>query len=134
MSNFTSAPAATVLIADDNPQIVELLEAYLEALPLRTISAADGEAALKAVAAQKPDLLLLDIMMPRCSGFDVCRRLKADPAHQDLPIIVITALNEVTDEERARESGADVFISKPVNKLELLNHIRRLLSHKLAAE
>lgn len=116
-----------ILIADDNPQILELLEAYLEELPVRISLAADGDAALAAVRENAPDLILLDIMMPRKSGFEVCQELKADPATRDIPIIMVTALNEIGDAERAKEAGAELFISKPVNKLDLLAQIRSLL-------
>ena len=120
-------PPSTVLIADDNPQILELLEAYLEPLSVRVTLAADGEATLDAVERDPPDLILLDIMMPKRSGFEVCRILKDDPRYRDIPIVVITALNEVGDWERARECGADDFLSKPVNKIELLARVQNLL-------
>ena len=122
--------AATILIADDNPQILELLEAYLEPLAVRVVTARDGQATLEAVERDPPDLILLDIMMPRRSGFEVCRLLKRDPRYRDIPIIMVTALNELADAERARESGADYFLSKPVNKLELLERIRELLARR----
>lgn len=114
-----------VLIADDNPQILELLEAYLDPLPLRTLTAPDGDAALACVRDQQPDLILLDIMMPRHSGYEVCRALKADPATRAIPVLMVTALNEVGDLERARECSADEFITKPVNKIELLELVRK---------
>jgi two-component system cell cycle response regulator len=117
-----------VLIADDNPQILELLEAYLEPLPVTVILAADGAAAFELVERQRPDLILLDIMMPRRSGFEVCRALKDDPRYRDIPIIMVTALNEVGDIERARECGADDYLSKPVNKAQLLERVQSLLS------
>jgi two-component system alkaline phosphatase synthesis response regulator PhoP len=119
--------AATVLIADDNPQILELLEAYLDPLALRVLIARDGEETLTTVENDRPDLILLDIMMPRRSGFEVCRILKQDPRYRDIPIVMVTALNEVADMERARESGADHYLSKPVNRLELLERVRELL-------
>jgi two-component system, OmpR family, alkaline phosphatase synthesis response regulator PhoP len=119
--------AAKVLIADDNPQILELLEAYLEPLGVQVLLAADGQETLLAVEQHQPDLLLLDIMMPKRSGYEVCRLLKDDRRYRDMPIIVVTALNEVGDLERARECGADDFLSKPVNKLQLLERVRSLL-------
>jgi len=118
---------ATILIADDNPQILELLEAYLEPLSARVLTARDGQATLDLVARDRPDLILLDIMMPRRSGFEVCRVLKEDPRYQAIPIIMVTALNETADIERARETGAEDFITKPVNKLELLERVEKLL-------
>jgi two-component system, OmpR family, alkaline phosphatase synthesis response regulator PhoP len=122
-----STPPSKVLIADDNPQILELLEAYLEPLNLQVRLAADGESTLAAVERDEPDLILLDIMMPRRSGFEVCRLLKDDPRYRDIPIIMVTALNEMGDLERARECGAEDFLSKPVNKIELLARVQSLL-------
>ena len=121
------AAPARLLIVDDNPQILELLEAYLESLPVQVRLAANGEAALAAVEREVPDLILLDIMMPRRSGFEVCRLLKDDPRYRDIPIIMVTALNEVGDMERARECGCDDFLRKQVNKIELLTRVQNLL-------
>jgi len=118
---------ATVLIADDNPQILELLEAYLEPLGVCVVTALDGQRTLDAVAADPPDLILLDIMMPKHSGFEVCRMLKRDDRFRHIPIIMVTALNELGDRERAEECGADAYLSKPVNKRELLDRVRELL-------
>ena len=75
-------------------------------------------------------MILLDVMMPRMSGFEVCRRLKSDPATADIPIIMVTALNELGDIERAIDSGTDDFLSKPVNKLELLTRVKTMLKLK----
>lgn len=124
--------AATILIADDNPQILELLEAYLELPGVRVITAANGEQTLESVERDRPDLILLDVMMPKRSGFEVCRQLKQDERTRDIPILMITALNEQFDVDRARELGADDIISKPVNKLDLLARVRRLLEHRAA--
>lgn len=118
---------STVLIADDNPQILELLEAYLEPLALRVVKASDGKDALDAVERENPDLILLDVMMPRVSGFEVCRKLKSDEHRAGVPVIMVTALNELGDIERARDCGADEFISKPVNKIELTTRVQELL-------
>jgi CheY-like chemotaxis protein len=120
-------PQSTVLIVDDNPQNVELLQAFLESLPLKIATASDGIEALAKVAEHAPDLILLDIMMPRMSGFEVCRKLKSDPRTRDIQILMVTALNELGDIERATEYGTDDFVSKPVNKFELLTRVRSLL-------
>lgn len=127
--------AVNVLIVDDNEQNLELLEAYLEDLSCQLRLARDGMEALDAVAAQHPDVILLDVMMPRMSGFQVCAKLKQDPATKDIPIIMVTALNEVSDVERAIECGADDFLSKPVNKLELVTRVKSLVRiSKMQAE
>ena len=120
-------PQSTVLIVDDNPQNVELLQAFLESLPVRIITASDGLEALEKVEEHNPDLILLDIMMPRMSGFQVCKKLKTDPETKDIQILMVTALNELGDIEQASESGTDDFVSKPVNKFELLTRVKSLL-------
>jgi len=120
-------PQSTVLIVDDNAQNVELLQAFLEALPVKLITAFDGVDALEKVQAHNPDLILLDIMMPRMSGFQVCRKLKSDPATKDIQILMVTALNELGDIEQASDCGTDDFVSKPVNKFELLTRVKSLL-------
>ncbi len=122
-----------ILIVDDNEQNLELLQAYLESLPCQTITARDGIEAIRliddAVAQQQrlPDLILLDVMMPRMSGFEVCRKIKEDPATRTIPIMMVTALNELGDIERGVESGTDDFVTKPVNKLELITRVKSLL-------
>jgi DNA-binding response OmpR family regulator len=116
-----------ILIADDNTQNVELLEAYLSDFECEIRTARDGEETLIAVDEFQPDLLLLDIMMPRLSGFEVCRKIRANPATHDLLILMVTALNEASDFERGVQAGTDDFLTKPVNKVELLCRIRSLL-------
>ncbi|MCD6378674.1 MAG: response regulator [Planctomycetes bacterium] len=116
-----------VLIVDDNKQNVELLREYLESIDVDTIAAYDGIEALDVVARSKPDLILLDIMMPKMSGFEVCRKLKSDPATRDIPIIMVTALGDLSDIDRGIESGTDDFLSKPINRLELITRVKSLL-------
>lgn len=116
-----------ILIADDNPQNVELLEAYLSDVDCVIRTAVDGEDTLRQVEDFQPDLLLLDVMMPRLSGFEVCRKLRAEPASRDLMILMVTALNETSDYDRGVQAGTDDFLSKPVNKVELLCRVRSLL-------
>jgi two-component system, OmpR family, alkaline phosphatase synthesis response regulator PhoP len=120
-------PQSTVLIVDDNPQNVELLQAFLESLPVKIVTANDGVDALEKVEQHNPDLILLDIMMPRMSGFQVCRKLKGDNKTRDIQVLMVTALNELGDIEQASECGTDDFVSKPVNKFELLTRVKSLL-------
>lgn len=117
----------TILIADDNLQNVELLDAYLAGIDCEVRTAHDGEETLKSVAEHKPDLILLDVMMPKLSGFEVCKKIRANPETRDVLILMVTALNEPGDFERGVQSGTDDFLTKPVNKLELLCRIKSLL-------
>jgi two-component system, OmpR family, alkaline phosphatase synthesis response regulator PhoP len=119
-----------IVIADDNLQNVELLEAYLSDFECEIRTASDGEESLRVVQEFAPDLLLLDVMMPRLSGFEVCKKLRANPATRDLLILMVTALNEASDFERGVQAGTDDFLTKPVNKVELLCRIRSLLRVK----
>ena len=122
---------AKILLVDDNIQNLELMQAYLDDLSCTVVLAKDGVEAMEAVEREKPDLVLLDVMMPRMSGFEVCQKIKSNPNTRDLVIVMVTALNEVPDYERAVESGTDDFLSKPVNKLELLTRVKSLLRVRL---
>ena len=119
-----------VLVVDDNLQNLELLQVYLEDVDCETVAAYDGLEALEMVAKHEPDLILLDIMMPKMSGFEVCERLKNDPKTADIPIIIVTALHEFGDIERGIDAGTDDFLSKPVNKLELITRVKTMLKLK----
>ncbi len=121
----------TVLLAEDNPQHLELLEAYMEELPdVRVVTAVNGLDALSKVREESPDLVLLDIMMPKMSGFEVCKRIKNDPTTRDIMIVMVTALNETGDIERAAECGTDDYLSKPVDRHALVELVRNLLTSK----
>jgi CheY-like chemotaxis protein len=130
MTEETQNKIPVVLIVDDNEQNLELMQAYLEELDCESVLAHDGQQALEIVGKEPPDLILLDIMMPQMSGFEVCKRLKANPETQGIPVIMVTALNEFGDIERGIDSGTDDFVSKPVNKLELLARVRTMLKLK----
>jgi two-component system alkaline phosphatase synthesis response regulator PhoP len=116
-----------VLIADDNEPNRELLEAYLAGIDCEIATAADGRDTLEKVSEFSPDVILLDVMMPKLSGFEVCQTLKADPATSGIMILMVTALGELGDIERAVESGTDDFLSKPVNRVELVKRVENML-------
>jgi two-component system cell cycle response regulator len=119
--------APKILLVDDHEQNLELLEAYLEDIHAHVSTAIDGLDALAKVKADKPDLILLDIMMPKMSGYQVAKKLKADAATKDIPIIMVTALGEVSDIEKAHDAGVQEFITKPVNKQDLLSRVKAML-------
>jgi CheY-like chemotaxis protein len=115
-----------ILIADDNQPNRELLEAYLAGVDCDVEHAVDGQDTLAKVKLFQPDLILLDVMMPKLSGFEVCQKLKSDLATRKIMILMVTALNEAGDIERAVAAGTNDFISKPVNKLELLYRVNTM--------
>lgn len=127
---ISSPTPPLVLVVDDIEQNVMLLEAYLSLQKYRVIKAYNGEEALKLVEQEPPDIILLDVMMPGIDGYEVCRRLKNNPKTQFIPIVMVTALQDVEDKIKGIESGADDFISKPFNKEELFTRVKSLLRIK----
>lgn len=119
-----------ILIADDNQANCELLEAYLAQIECHIDYAYDGQQTLDKVAEFQPDLILLDVMMPKLSGFEVCKKLKEDSESRNIMILMVTALNERGDIERAVAAGTDDFLSKPVNQAELLKRVSNMLRLK----
>ncbi|MFQ3649029.1 MAG: response regulator [Gemmataceae bacterium] len=124
------ATPARILIAEDTPQAAELLELYLSEAGYDTAIASDGEETMRRLKEYRPDLVLLDVMMPRLSGFEVCKRLRSDPATREIGVIMVTALDQQTDIDRAVEAGTDDFLSKPINKEELFKRVRALLQSR----
>jgi len=121
----------SILLVDDNVQNLELMQAYLESLPCKLIAVVDGIEAMTQIEKHKPDMVLLDVMMPRMSGFEVCQKIKTNPKTRDIPVLMVTALHEIGDVERAVEAGTDDFLTKPINKLELLTRVRSLMRVRL---
>ena len=119
-----------ILIADDNQPNCELLEAYLDSVDCVIEFAEDGQQTLDKVASFHPDLILLDVMMPKFSGFEVCQKIKSDPETRKIMVLMVTALNELGDIERAIEAGTDDFLSKPVNRAGLLKRVENMLQLK----
>jgi DNA-binding response OmpR family regulator len=125
---------ARILVADDNPQGAELLEVYLASTGADVRIAADGEETLRIVREWSPDLLLLDVMMPRLSGFEVCKQLRADPVTRNVPVIMVTALDQASDVERAVEAGTNDFLTKPIDQTELRLRVRAMLNARRISE
>ncbi len=119
-----------VLIVDDNKENLDLVTYFLKPQNYQLLTAGDGETALELVNRETPDIILLDIMLPKMSGFEVCEKIKKNPATRFIPIVMITALKELKDKIRALEAGADDFISKPFENVELLTRVKSLLRVK----
>ena len=121
---------ARILVVDDIISNVKLLEAKLAAEYFDVVTAYNGEEALKRIDEEMPDIVLLDVMMPKLSGFEVCQQLKGNPRTRSIMILMVTALNELGDIERAVAAGTDDFLCKPVNKLALLKRVEHMLQFK----
>ena len=132
MGDFVMAKKTkpAILVVDDQPQDIELLEAYLVPQGYEIVKAANGEEALEKLSGNQIDLILLDILMPGMDGFEVIRRIRQDNVHRMVPIILVTSLKESEDRVKGMEAGCDDFISKPLNKMELLARVRSLLKVK----
>ncbi|MFD1944061.1 response regulator transcription factor [Paradevosia shaoguanensis] len=121
-----------VLIAEDEPSILESLDFILRRAGWSIQSVTDGEAALSAVRRLQPRIVVLDVMLPKRSGFEVLKQIRSDSATRELPVLVLTAKGQAQDRRTAEELGADSFITKPYANVDVVNEVRRLLGEELA--
>jgi two-component system cell cycle response regulator len=119
-----------VLIVDDVPENIEIVETFLSVEPYDVITACSGKEALLKVKEEKPDLILLDILIPDMNGYDICKIIKDDPETQFIQILMLTALSELQDRIKGIEAGADDFLIKPINRLELKTRVKSMLKVK----
>ena len=117
-----------ILIADDCPEVVELVRVILEGENYKIIDASNGKETLEKTKLEKPDLVLLDIVMPKMDGFEVCSKLKKDPQTKEIPIIMLTGKGQEADKEKSREVGASDYITKPFSLSSLLIKIKEILA------
>lgn len=119
--------ASRILIIDDEPNIVLSLEFLMKREGYEVAVAGDGEGALRAMAERRPDLVILDVMMPKLNGFEVCQRIRAEPALRGVRVLMLTAKGRETEMKKGLELGADAYVTKPFSTKELVAEIRRLL-------
>lgn len=117
-----------ILIVEDEPDLVEVLSIIFRAYGYETEVAGDGVSALEAIAARPPDLVLMDVMMPRMNGLEVCRRLKQDPATRSLPVVLLTAKAHDVDKANGLEAGADAYLAKPFENVDLIATVQRVIA------
>ena len=125
--------SASVLIADDDPNIVLALRFLMEKEGYKVTVATDGEAALRAAAKLRPDVVLLDVMMPRRNGYDVCAAIRADKALAETRVIMLTAKGLTAERKTGLKAGADAYVTKPFATRDVLDRVRRLLSGTAAS-
>lgn len=119
-----------ILVADDSPNIREILQVNLESLGFQVLLAEDGDKAIKMMADEQPDLMIVDVMMPKVNGFQICRRIKSDPKTESTPIILLTARSQEEDVFWGKDCGADEYITKPFSTKELERSVVRLMRHR----
>lgn len=126
-------PRSRVLVVDDEPDLVRILEFGLKAAGYAVETASDGQEGLKKARESKPDIILLDLMLPKLDGYKVCRLLKFDERYKHIPIMILSARTQEGDQTLAHEMGANRFLTKPYEFAEILEHIQALLKEAAAA-
>ena len=126
-------PKARVLVVDDEPDLIRILEFGLKAAGYHVETASDGQEGLKKARELKPDIILLDLMLPKLDGYKVCRLLKFDERYKQIPIMILSARTQEGDQNLAHEMGANRFLTKPYEFAEILQHIQALLKQSAAA-
>lgn len=121
-----------ILLVDDEPNIVLALEFLMKKEGYETLTADDGEKALRAVREHRPDLVILDLMMPKLDGYEVCQRIRSDPALKNVVIVMLTAKGREVEREKGLAMGADLYITKPFSTREVVQKVRELLSETSA--
>jgi len=119
--------AKVILVVEDNPKDLVLIRDLLRLSGFTTVEATDGKQGVKLAKAKKPDLILMDIMMPKMDGYTACLAIKADKATKSIPVVILTALGHELNKQLGKEMGADGYMTKPVNRQELLDVISRFL-------
>ncbi len=115
-----------VLLVDDEPDALEIYAMRLEIMGYQVVKADDGEKALALAKTERPDLIILDLMLPKIEGFDVCRSLKFDDEYKNIPIVILSALSQSSDKKKAMDAGADDYFSKPVDFNAFLKRLKEL--------
>jgi DNA-binding response OmpR family regulator len=128
MSGMTAG--SLILVADDSQHVRDMLKMSLETLGYKVVLAADGESAMERISETRPDLLIVDVMMPKVNGFQICRRVKSDPITREMPVILLTARVQEEDVFWGRDCGADDYITKPFKTMDLQSSIDRLLMRR----
>src|SRR5215470_8300670 len=123
-------PSKKILVVDDTPHNVKMLVDLLSAKGFETLTASSGKEGLDLIETERPDLVLLDVMMPGLDGYEVCRKIRANPEYGILPVIMVTALDPTRERIKGLDAGADDFLTKPVNTAELVARVRSLLRIK----
>ena len=126
-ANEPVGPPGRVLVVDDDPKCLRLLRAYLAPEGYEVLEAGSGEEALETARSQSPDVVIVDALMPILSGYDVCRILKSDPVTRLLPIVLVSSLDERDDRVRGIDAGADDFLTRPLDRLEIVMRVRALV-------